>query len=72
VTATREELRRACERHLTCWNALDREGWIALFDPDVRFDDPVGVPTKHGLQVRGDSDPPEAVDAYFQMPSRDL
>ncbi len=46
---TREDLRRAFERHLEYWNKPDREAWIALFDPQVRFDDPVGVPTKHGL-----------------------
>ena len=48
---TREDLRRAFERHLEYWNKPDREGWIALFDPQVRFDDPVGVPTKHGLEA---------------------
>jgi hypothetical protein len=48
---TREDLRRAFERHLECWNKPDREGWIALFDPQVQFDDPVGVPTKHGLEA---------------------
>jgi hypothetical protein len=46
---TRDELARAFARHFECWNALDRAGWIALFDPEVRFDDPVGVPTKHGI-----------------------
>lgn len=50
---TKDELRRAFERHLDCWNRLDREGWIALFDPNVTFDDPVGVPTKHGLEAAG-------------------
>lgn len=48
---TREDLRRAFERHLEYWNKPDREGWITLFDPQVRFDDPVGVPTKHGLEA---------------------
>jgi len=48
---TREQLQRAFDRHLECWNALDREGWIALFDPAVQFDDPVGVPSKHGLEA---------------------
>ena len=47
----REVLRRAFARHLECWNKPDREGWIALFDPQVQFDDPVGVPTKHGLEA---------------------
>lgn len=48
---SREDLQRAFERHLECWNKPDREGWIALFDPQVQFDDPVGVPTKHGLEA---------------------
>jgi ketosteroid isomerase-like protein len=48
---SKEELRRALARHFECWNARDREGWIALFDPAVTFDDPVGVPTKRGLEA---------------------
>ena len=48
---SKEELRRALARHFECWNSRDREGWIGLFAPDVRFDDPVGVPTKHGLEA---------------------
>jgi ketosteroid isomerase-like protein len=51
VPPSREALRRAIERHFACWNARDREGWIGLFDPQVQFDDPVGVPTKHGLEA---------------------
>lgn len=34
--------------HCRTWNARDRDGWLALFADDVTFDDPVGVPTKHG------------------------
>jgi ketosteroid isomerase-like protein len=48
---SKQELRRAFERHFECWNARDREGWIALFDPSITFDDPVGVPTKRGLEA---------------------
>ncbi len=48
---SQEELRRAFARHFACWNARDREGWIALFDPRITFDDPVGVPTKRGLEA---------------------
>jgi ketosteroid isomerase-like protein len=48
---SKEELRRAVERHFECWNARDRESWVALFDPSVTFDDPVGVPTKRGLEA---------------------
>jgi ketosteroid isomerase-like protein len=48
---SQEALRRAFERHFECWNARDREGWIALFDPGISFDDPVGVPTKRGLEA---------------------
>ena len=48
---SKQALRHAFERHFECWNARDREGWIALFDPSIRFDDPVGVPTKLGLEA---------------------
>jgi len=48
---SQEALRRAVARHFECWNARDREGWVALFDPNVTFDDPVGVPTKRGLEA---------------------
>ena len=48
---SREALRRAIERHFACWNAQDREGWLALFDPEVVFEDPVGVPPKRGLEA---------------------
>jgi steroid delta-isomerase len=44
-------LRRAIERHFECWNAQDREGWLALFDPGVVFEDPVGVPPKRGHEA---------------------
>ena len=62
---TRDELRRAFARHLECWNAMDRAGWIALFDPAIRFDDPVGVPTKHGLEAAA-----RQWDASFQAGQR--
>jgi ketosteroid isomerase-like protein len=51
VPPSKEALRRAIDRHIECWNAGDREGWIALFDPDVVFEDPVGVPPKRGLEA---------------------
>jgi ketosteroid isomerase-like protein len=51
VPPSREALRTAIERHFACWNAQDREGWIALFDPEVVFEDPVGVPPKRGLEA---------------------
>jgi steroid Delta-isomerase len=35
--------------HVRLWNAGDRDGWRALFADDVTLDDPVGVPTKHGV-----------------------
>jgi hypothetical protein len=47
----KEALRRAIDRHVACWNAEDREGWLALFDPGVVFEDPVGVPPKRGLEA---------------------
>jgi steroid Delta-isomerase len=34
--------------HVRLWNSGDRSAWLALFADDVTFDDPVGVPTKHG------------------------
>jgi hypothetical protein len=40
--------REAFEAHARLWNAQDREAWLALFADNVTFDDPVGVPTKHG------------------------
>jgi steroid delta-isomerase len=33
------------------WNTGDREGWISMFHEDVAIDDPVGVPTKHGMEA---------------------
>jgi hypothetical protein len=42
------ELRAAVQRHYDLWNAQDRAAWMKLFTEDVTFDDPVGVPTKHG------------------------
>lgn len=40
--------RAAVEAHCRHWNDRDQEAWSALFADDVTFDDPVGVPTKHG------------------------
>ena len=40
---------RAFARHCQYWNSGDRAAWLALFDESVTMDDPVGVPTKHGL-----------------------
>ena len=48
---SKQALRVAFERHFECWNARDREGWVGLFDPSITFDDPVGVPTKRGLEA---------------------
>jgi ketosteroid isomerase-like protein len=50
-----EQVRRAVEQHCALWNERDQEGWEALFADDVTFDDPVGVPTKHGRQAVHDS-----------------
>jgi len=33
------------------WNQGDHDGWTAMFHPDVVLDDPVGAPTKHGLEA---------------------
>jgi hypothetical protein len=40
--------RRAVEEHAKRWNARDRESWLALYSPDVMFEDPVGKAPKHG------------------------
>jgi SnoaL-like domain len=40
--------REAFEAHAFYWNNSDRRSWLGLFADDVTFDDPVGVPTKHG------------------------
>jgi ketosteroid isomerase-like protein len=37
--------------HCDAWNSGDHDRWIALFAEDVTFDDPVGVPTKHGTDA---------------------
>ena len=55
MSPTAEQVRRAVERHCECWNNRDRAGWEALFADDVTFDDPVGVPTKHGRDAVRDS-----------------
>jgi steroid delta-isomerase len=47
--------RAAVEAHCRHWNDRDRESWSALFADDVTFDDPVGVPTKHGRDAVRDS-----------------
>ncbi|MFM8562337.1 MAG: nuclear transport factor 2 family protein [Acidimicrobiia bacterium] len=43
--------RRAVERHVECWNNMDRARWVSLFSPTVVFEDPVGAPPKHGLDA---------------------
>ena len=40
---------QAVENHIRYWNAMDRESWVALFSPDVVFEDPVGSAPKQGL-----------------------
>ena len=43
--------RSAVTRHCDLWNARRQSEWEALFSPAVIFDDPVGVPTKHGREA---------------------
>jgi steroid Delta-isomerase len=38
----------AVTNHVRHWNAMDRESWVALFSPDVVFEDPVGSTPKVG------------------------
>jgi hypothetical protein len=40
----------AVQKHCEYWNARNREAWIAIFAPDVVFEDPVGSPPKVGLE----------------------
>ena len=46
-----EAVRAAVENHCRHWNEGDQAAWMALFADDVTFDDPVGVPTKHGREA---------------------
>lgn len=39
---------RAVQLHAANWNARDRAAWLALFDDDVTFEDPVGKAPKLG------------------------
>ena len=48
---TRDQVRSAVERHCQYWNERNQQAWEALFADDVTFDDPVGVPTKHGREA---------------------
>ena len=48
---TNEQVRGAVERHCQHWNERNQQAWEALFADDVTFDDPVGVPTKHGREA---------------------
>lgn len=41
----------AVRAHVDSWNAMDRERWVALFSPDVVFEDPVGSAPKVGLDA---------------------
>jgi steroid delta-isomerase len=41
----------AVERHVGFWNAMDRDAWVAIFSPEVTFEDPVGGPLKRGLEA---------------------
>jgi hypothetical protein len=52
---TRDQVRSAVQAHCRHWNARDRVAWMSLFANDVTFDDPVGVPTKHGAVAVRDS-----------------
>jgi steroid delta-isomerase len=48
---TKDAVRGAVERHCQYWNERNQQAWEALFADDVTFDDPVGVPTKHGREA---------------------
>jgi len=44
-----ERVRATVVEHFRRWKQQDRDGWLALFHPDVVIEDPVGQPTMHGL-----------------------
>jgi len=48
MAPTPDQVRSAVQRHCQHWNDRDQVAWESLFADDVTFDDPVGVPTKHG------------------------
>jgi steroid delta-isomerase len=52
---SKDQVRAAVEGHCRHWNDRDQAAWSALFADDVTFDDPVGVPTKYGLDAVRDS-----------------
>lgn len=52
---TWDQVRAAVEGHCRHWNDRDQDAWKALFADDVTFDDPVGVPTKHGADAVRDT-----------------
>lgn len=52
------ELRAGVERYIACFNAADREAWLALFAPDATVEDPVGTEPHVGH---------EAIGAFWDM-----
>lgn len=42
---------RALHAHVDTWNRQCRDEWVALFAPNMVFEDPVGAPEKHGLDA---------------------
>ncbi|MFZ8901048.1 MAG: nuclear transport factor 2 family protein [Ilumatobacteraceae bacterium] len=41
----------AVKAHVDTWNSMDRARWVALFSPDVVFEDPVGASPKVGIDA---------------------
>jgi steroid delta-isomerase len=51
------------------WNLADHDGWLKLFHPDIVIDDPVGAPTKHGLEAAEKSwEAGFSLDPWFVVP----
>jgi hypothetical protein len=48
---TRVQIEQAMQTHFDAWNALDRARWEANFASDIVFEDPVGGPTKEGVEA---------------------
>ncbi|MEY2995890.1 MAG: hypothetical protein RLZ86_494 [Actinomycetota bacterium] len=41
----------AVAAHVDAWNTMDRDRWVALFAPEMVFEDPVGAPPKVGIDA---------------------
>lgn len=56
--ATAEDIRATVARYTETMSAADKEGWLALFNPDASLEDPVGTDPHRGI---------EAIGAFFDL-----